>query len=159
MGMGLVGLCYALSQGVVAKPLIRWVGKDTTPLVLCCMVLLGGCRPFAFWTTSVGVAYALYAPMAIALGVMNTAITTACSSLAEGDQLGGLFGVLESVESMAGMFGPALGGLLSRAGANAVLAAVCAAYGIAFMLVLAFFDRHVLSPGRQKDALALEKDA
>jgi|TARA_B110001469_G_scaffold104392_1_gene103274 hypothetical protein len=38
----------------------------------------------------------------IALGVMNTAITTACSFLADGDQLGGLFGIMESVESIAG---------------------------------------------------------
>ena len=56
--------------------------------------------------------YALYVPMVISLGVMNTAITSACSNLAEGDQLGGLFGVLESVESVAGIVGPSLGGAL-----------------------------------------------
>ena len=49
--------------------------------------------------------------MVISLGVMNTAITSACSNLAEGDQLGGLFGVLESVESVAGIVGPSLGAL------------------------------------------------
>ena len=97
------------------------------------------------------VVYVLYVPMVIALGVMNTAITTACASLAAGDQLGGLFGVLESVESVAGMVGPALGGLLAQAGANAVLAAVCSAYGVASLLVFCFFDKHVLRAGLKKE--------
>ena len=56
--MGLVGLSYALSQGVVAKPLIRLAGRNTSRLIICCMLLLGGCRPFAFWTTSAKVARA-----------------------------------------------------------------------------------------------------
>ena len=109
--MGMVGFSYALSQGLVAKPLIAYFGKDPTKLILLCISVLGGCRPFALKTSSVAVVYALYVPMVIALGVMNTAITTACSFLADGDQLGGLFGVMESVESIAGMVGPALGGL------------------------------------------------
>ena len=68
-------------------------------LLLGCFVLLGGMRPIALWTSSVLVVYAAYVPMVIALGVMNTAITTACSGLARGDQLGGLFGVLEQCRS------------------------------------------------------------
>merc|ERR1712070_741229 len=51
----------------------------------------------------------------IALGVMNSAIAAACSRLADKEQLGGFFGVLESVESVAGLVGPMLGGLLARA--------------------------------------------
>ena len=154
--MGLIGLSYALSQGVVAKPLIRLAGKDVGALLLVCIVLLGASRPFVLYTSSVWVIYAMYVPMVIALGVMNTAITTACSGLAAaskgGDatskkdaesQLGGLFGVLESVESVAGMIGPALGGLLSHQHANATLSAVCCCYGLAFVLVLLFFNKHV----------------
>lgn len=153
--MGLIGLSYALSQGVVAKPLIRLAGKDVGTLLLVCIVLLGGSRPFVLYTSSVWVIYAMYVPMVIALGVMNTAITTACSGLASAStgegvsakdaesQLGGLFGVLESVESVAGMIGPALGGLLSQQHELATLSAVCCFYGLAFMLVLLFFNKHV----------------
>jgi len=146
--MGLIGLTYALSQGLVAKPLIRRSGKDPSKLLLACIFLLGGSRPFALWTSSVKVVCALYVPMVIALGVMNTAITTACSRLAEGDQLGGLFGVLESVESLAGIVGPTLGGVLAKTfDETGTLAAVVTCYGAAFMLVLLFFGRHVVDAG------------
>ncbi len=65
--------------------------------------MLGGFRPIALWTSSLKVIYFLYVLMVVSLGVMNTAITAACSNLADGDELGGFFGVLESVESVAGM--------------------------------------------------------
>ena len=94
--------------------------------------------------------------MVIALGVMNTAITTACSYLADGDQLGGLFGVLESVESVAGMFGPALGGLLAAYGQHATLAAVCSCYALAFVMVFLFFDAHVVRPAEVKPSAPVE---
>jgi len=146
--MGLIGLTYALSQGLIAKPMIRRAGSDPTKLLMLCICLLGLNRPFALFTQSVGVLYVLYVPMVIALGVMNTAITTACSNLAAGDQLGGLFGVLESVESVAGMVGPTLGGLLSRTAAETgTLGAVVGCYALAFTLVAVFFQTHVIAPG------------
>ena len=62
--MGLIGLTYALSQGVVAKPLVKLFGDDPTALLLLCISILGGSRPFALFTTSVAVVYApLYIPM------------------------------------------------------------------------------------------------
>ena len=151
MFMGLIGLTYALSQGLVAKPMIRRTGRDPTKLLLLCIVLLGGARPFAFLTKSLGVVYVLYVPMVIALGVMNTAITTACSGLAAGDQLGGLFGVLESVESVAGMVGPALGGIISRTWAESgALIAVVTCYLAAFSLTALFFNKHVVGAPKAK---------
>ena len=86
--MGLIGLTYALSQGLVAKPMIRRAGKDPTKLLMLCIVVLGGGRPVALRTASLAAVYALYAGMVVSLGVMNTAITTACSRLAAADQLG-----------------------------------------------------------------------
>ena len=157
--MGMVGFSYALSQGLVAKPLIAYFGKDPTKLILLCISVLGGCRPFALKTSSVAVVYALYVPMVIALGVMNTAITTACSFLADGDQLGGLFGVMESVESIAGMVGPALGGLAAAYHADLPLAAVCGSYAAAFVLVLLFFNKHVAQAQGGKSAATGKKDA
>ena len=95
----------------------------------------------------------------IALGVMNTAITTACSFLADGDQLGGLFGIMESVESVAGMVGPALGGLAAAYHADLPLAAVCGSYAVAFVLVLLFFNTHVAQAQGGKGAPPGKKDA
>ena len=60
-------------------------------------------------------------------------------------------GVLESVESVAGMIGPALGGLLAAAHEHATLTAVCSCYGAAFLLVLLFFERHVVRPALPAD--------
>ena len=150
--MGLIGFAYALSQGLVAKPMIRRAGSDPTKLLLLCIALLGALRPFALLTPYLSVVYLLYMPAVLALGVMNTAITTACSGLADGDQLGGLFGVLESVESVAGVIGPALGGALSRSGEAATLGAVCSAYAIALVLVALLFRKHVVAPALAKEA-------
>ena len=61
--MGLIGLTYALSQGLVAKPLVKLFGHDPTRLLLLCILLLGGSRPFALLTSSIYIVYALYIPM------------------------------------------------------------------------------------------------
>ncbi len=145
--MGLIGLSYALSQGAISKPLIRRAGKDPTKLLVACLTLLGGLRPIALYTGSIHVVYVLYVFMVIALGVMNTAIAAACSSLAEGDQLGGLFGVLESVEAVAGMLGPTLGGLAARTHDDLPLSLVLACYASALVLVSLFFGQHVIKVG------------
>eukprot|EP00967_Tisochrysis_lutea_P003737 scaffold4433_cov35-Tisochrysis_lutea.AAC.6 len=82
--------------------------------------------------------------MVIALGVMNTAITTAASRLADKEQLGGFFGLLESVENVAGMIGPVLGGMLAGIEVlNATLVVVIGLYALAFALVGLFFEAHV----------------
>ena len=151
MFMGLIGLSYALSQGVVAKPLIRACGARPSRLILACIVVLGGGRPVALRTASLAAVYALYAGMVVSLGVMNTAITTACSGLAAADQLGGLFGVMESVESVAGLVGPTVGGLAAARGPAAPLVAVCGCYALAFALVALFFERHVSDVARSAD--------
>jgi len=157
--MGLIGLTYALSQGAISKPLIRYFRNDLSKLLLLCVGVLGGFRPFALYTPHLAVVYTLYVPMVIALGVMNTAITTACSSLADGDQLGGLFGVLESVESIAGIVGPSLGGLLAAYADDLPLAIVLLCYGAAFSLVALFYKRHIIDAPAAKGVAAEAKAA
>lgn len=141
--MFLIGLMYSLSQGLVAQPLIKLAGAHPSRMLLVCVLVLGCGRPFALWTSSVAVVYLLNVPMVIALGVMNTAIAAACTKLADKDQLGGFYGVLESTENVAGMVGPTLGGLLSKTHVNATLAAVLACYSTAFFAILLLFDKHV----------------
>merc|ERR1712232_878618 len=146
---GLVGLTYALSQGLVAKPLVHRTAERPSLLVLSCIFVLGSARPFALWTSSLQVIYVLYVLMVIALGVMNTA----SSKLADKAQLGGFFGVMESVENVAGMVGPALGGLLAQAGQHATLGAVIGCYAAAAALVSLCFT-HVTNPSRSAPAHA-----
>lgn len=60
------------------------------------------------------IVYVVMAAVIVALGIMNTSISSACSTLADASQIGGLFGILEAVESLAGLVGPAIGGILYR---------------------------------------------
>lgn len=155
--MGLVGLTYALSQGVVAKPLVRRTRGDPSYLLMLCVLCLGGLRPVALWTTSLSVVYACYVPMVLALGVMNTAIATACSNLADRTQLGGFIGVLESVESLSGIIGPTVGGLATRAwGETGAVLAVCGCYAAVLLLILLFFGAHVAAASKATAAAAAD---
>jgi hypothetical protein len=93
--------------------------------------------------------YGAFVLMVMALGVLNTLISSACASLASGEQLGGLFGVLDSVENLAGIFGPLLGGQLARVGPAAPLAVVVGCYVINAALIACFYHEHVvLAPAR-----------
>jgi len=48
----------------------------------------------------------------ISLGIMNIYINSAMANLSNEKQRGGLNGVMDVVESISGLIGPALGGLL-----------------------------------------------
>lgn len=85
--MGWVGLCYAISQGLLAKLLIKQSEEDPTVVVLACVAALSLGRVLAMWTTSLMVVYAIMAVVIVALGVMNTAMSSACSRLADADQV------------------------------------------------------------------------
>ena len=59
--------------------------------------------------------------------------------------------LLESVESVAGIVGPSIGGLLSTVWAgNGALYSVLACYASAFTLVALFFRQHVVLPAAAK---------
>ena len=50
-----------------------------------------------------------------ALGVLNTFLSTRVSQITAADKLGTLFGLFESVEKLAGIGGPLVGGALAQA--------------------------------------------
>ena len=54
-------------------------------------------------------------------------------------QVGGLFGVMEAVESSAGLVGPALGGILFRVGPNVPLISVVAIYSLVFIAIFMYY--------------------
>ncbi|KAJ1623220.1 major facilitator superfamily domain-containing protein [Pavlovales sp. CCMP2436] len=142
---GVVGLSYALSQGLVARELIRRSKGNPTALALCCVVLLGIGRPLALWTHDIRVVYVVFTFMVMALGVLNTLISSACANLATGDEVCGLFGFLDAVENVTGIIGPLLGGTLaSAAGPGATLAVVVGMYVLNFAIIALFYNTHVV---------------
>ena len=82
-----VGLCYALSQGFLTKLLMRYTGEDPTNLILLCLGFLSLGRVLAMITTSLAAVYVVMAVVIIALGVVNTAMASACARLAEADEV------------------------------------------------------------------------
>lgn len=128
--MTFVGLGYALSQGLIAQPLLKRIPH--TALIVACCACLSFCRVAALHATTLPFVYAAYAPIVVALGVLNTALASAASRVADPNDTGGFVGLLSAVESICGVVGPALGGLLAvKTNANTVCALVLALYFVA----------------------------
>jgi DHA1 family tetracycline resistance protein-like MFS transporter len=142
-----IGLSFALSQGFVAKLLLNKFGttlQGRARLLLACALVLGGGRLYVYQTTSLVVVYVIYGAIITALGVVNTIFAADTSQIADPSELGGLFGILASVESLAGIAGPILGGALAKVEAErAPLLAVVGLYGIVFAMVYWGYERIV----------------
>ena len=82
-----VGLCYAISQGFLTKLFMRYTGDDPTNLILLCLGFLSLGRVLAMMTSSLAAVYLLMALVIIALGVVNTAMASACARLADADEV------------------------------------------------------------------------
>jgi len=144
--MSFIGLTYALAQGVVAKRVVKPLGPaGRIRVIQLCCIALGLGRYFAFHTQSLPVVYVIFACIITALGILNTILTADTASLASPDEVGGLYGVLESVESVAGICGPIAGGSLALIDPiGAPLAAVVGLYFVVFLLVTFGYDRLII---------------
>ena len=153
-----IGFAFAISQGVIAKPLLARFGqtlRGRTRLLLLCSFTLGGGRLLAYQTHSILMVYVLYGAIVTALGVVNTIFAADTSRIADPSQLGGLFGILGSVESLAGIVGPIVGGILAKWDAEwAPLLAVLILYGMVFAMVYFGYEPIV---ARQEAATAAAK--
>jgi MFS family permease len=109
----------------------------------------------ALWTSSLATVYVVMAAVIVALGVVNTILSSACARLASKEEIGGLFGVMEAVESLAGIVGPTVGGLLYRQHRQAPLAILVGVYAVVFVLVALLYRRHVVE--HQPPASAAEQ--
>jgi MFS family permease len=140
-----IGFGFAISQGFLAKYLLKHFGdsdKGRTKLLLTCAVLLGGGRFIVYQTHSIAVVYAVFGLIITALGVINTIFTADTSNIASSSELGGLFGVLGSMESLAGIGGPILGGMLARIHpVLGPLIAVLFLYGVVFTLIYFGYEK------------------
>jgi len=84
------------------------------------------------------------ATVIVALGVVNTSISSACSRLAGADQIGGLFGVMEAVENLAGLVGPLIGGVLYRFQKNSPIIVVVSIYLVLLLAVALFYKQTIV---------------
>ena len=154
--MGWIGLCYAISQGYFAKILIKRAGEDPTKVLLACIVGLSIGRVLAMLTSSLALVYVMMAFVIVALGVVNTAMSSACSHLADSNQVGGLLGVMDAVESLGGLVGPSLGGMLFKLGPNVPLITVVVIYAAVFIAVYQYFQTAIVyaKPMMSKESMA-----
>ena len=118
--------------------------KDPTNVLLACIVILSLGRVLAMTVPSLELVYAIMAAVIVALGIMNTSISSACSNLADRSQIGGLFGILDAVESSAGLIGPTVGGILHRMGDSVPLYSVVVIYAFVFVAILAGYREHIV---------------
>ncbi len=146
--MGWIGFCFALSQGKLAQYFMKLAGDNPTNLLCVCAVSLSAGRVMAMMTSSLAAVYVIMAAVIVALGILNTAISSAVTKLADADQIGGLMGVMEAIESCAGLVGPGLGGLLFRAGDYVPISAVVTLYLIVFTLIKFFYKKHIVEHKR-----------
>jgi MFS family permease len=98
----------------------------------------------AYQTNNIVIVYILFGCIITALGLINTVFTADTSKIANPSELGGLFGVLGSVESLAGIIGPILGGSLAKIHPiRGPLIAVLFLYGVVFAMVYWGYERIV----------------
>merc|ERR1712232_173130 len=108
--MSFIGITYAISQGFVAKRIMYVLGSSgKIYLIMMCCAVLGVRRFVAFHTESLMVMHVSFLFIINALGILNTLFTADTGSTAPSNEIGGLFGLLQSSESAAGMLGPFLG--------------------------------------------------
>lgn len=155
--MGWIGLCYSISQGFLAKFFISMTGEDHTRLLQLCVMLLSLGRVAALMTKSMLMVYIIMAGVIVALGIMNTAMTSACSRLAGKDQIGGLYGIFEAMENLAGLIGPALAGILQRLNPHLPIVSVVGLYAIVFLAVTLYYRKFVLHNSAESRNLSIKK--
>jgi hypothetical protein len=89
-----------------------------------------------------------------ALGVLNNAINTTVAQISQAGSVGGLMGVLDTAEKLAGVAGPTVGGVLYAAHAFAPVVAVTAGYVFMMALVAWAYPRFVIPALRASAAPA-----
>lgn len=152
-----IGFGFALSQGFLAKYLVKTAGeteRGRKHLLLACAILLGGGRFIAYQTSNIKIVYCVFGFIVTALGVINTIFTADTSKIANPSELGGLFGLLGSVESLAGISGPIVGGLLAKYihPVRGPLYTVVTLYALVFFMISVGYERIVCSGKKTEKA-------
>ena len=151
-----VGLCLAISQGVLSKWVLQQfhghTPKGRVRLLVVCAILSAIARYWAFCTTSLALVYVNMACFVSAMGVSATIVGADTSQIPPPDQVGSFFGIVAAVESGAGMVGPLLASFLASSihPTQAPLAAVVGLNLISAALAVWGYERLVFSHIQKK---------
>ena len=151
-----IGFTYAFSQ-LVSRAVINRFGKNQTMLLIPCLLALGVGRYITSVTSSIFVLYGALAFTVFALGVVNTSISTTITRIASESNMGGLMGVLDTAEKLAGIVGPAIGGALYSYSPVAPVLVVCLGYVVLSAGVGWGFPRFVLPAIELKEQRTLQE--
>merc|ERR1712070_434111 len=152
--MGFAGVTYCLSQAVVAKWVVKHTKGKTSWLVVLCLACLAVGRTSCAFATHIAVMFIGTGFVILAVGVLNTGISTAVSQIASTSEVGGLIGVIEAVESSTGIIGPMVGGLVGGLSPLAPLYMVLSMYAVLSTATLLFYSRTVDSRIAEMEAKA-----
>jgi MFS family permease len=153
-----IGLTYAFSQ-LVSRGIINRFGKDQTMLLVICLFSLLAGRLVSAITTNTVVFYSAIAFTIFALGIVNTSVNTTITRIASDSNVGGLMGVLDTSEKLAGIVGPAIGGALYAYYHFAPVIVVCAGYVVLALIVYVGFPRYVIPAIDNKEKESAEVKA
>lgn len=142
--MAYVGLLYALSQYFVAKPIMHWYGDAPTKPLLVCIAGLAMGRYLAFVTSQLWLMLLGMGVVVVAIGVVNTVISTVTSKVVAADHIGAVYGLMQTVENVAGLVGPSAGGYLATLHPYAPLASVQFLYALLAAVLVTLFRYFVL---------------
>lgn len=138
-----IGLTYAFSQ-LISRAVINRFGKDQTVLLIVCLGALGLGRYITASTSNIYIFYSCISLTVFALGIVNTSVSTTITRIASDSNVGGLMGVLDTSEKLAGIVGPAIGGALYAYWNFAPVLVVCLGYIVLAGGVFVGFPRYVL---------------
>jgi len=153
-----IGLTYAFSQ-LISRAVINRFGKNQTFLLIPCFLLLGGGRFVTATTDNIYIFYSGIVLTVGALGIVNTSISTTITRIASDSNVGGLMGVLDTSEKLAGIGGPAIGGALYAYSTFAPVIVVCMGYLLLAVAVFVGYPRYVLPAIDHKERESTETKA
>eukprot|EP00038_Savillea_parva_P003219 m.122470 g.122470 ORF g.122470 m.122470 type:complete len:498 (+) comp11107_c0_seq2:88-1581(+) len=107
--MAFLGVLYALTQRLAARPLARWPQRPAlVGSILCIAVGRFGAIMTAFAEPTL---YATFGLAVAGVAVFNTLINGMATQIAQQDAMGGLLGLIQSAEDVSGLVGPWLGSI------------------------------------------------
>jgi DHA1 family tetracycline resistance protein-like MFS transporter len=131
-----VGVLSVLVQGVAIGPLTRKLSERT--LIVAGIPILAASLLAWGFVPSVALLLVVLAPMALAAGVLNVALTSSLTKAVSREEVGGSLGLATALQGIASVAAPVVGGLLlqrvggwSLGAVGAVVLAALAAFAAA----------------------------
>ncbi|EKX41470.1 hypothetical protein GUITHDRAFT_74715 [Guillardia theta CCMP2712] len=151
-----IGAMYAISQ-LLSRTIINRFDKDQTKLVVFCVLLLGGGRYVTAQTHNPAVLYGALSLTVVALGIVNTSISATVTRISSSNNVGGLMGVLDTAEKLAGVIGPSIGGALYAYHPFSPVVVVVAVYSLLAAMVFYLYPLYVV-PATDQDKEEKKKE-